>query len=57
MAVAFNDPGNKLGNYNVVATGTLTITPAPLTASAADASRLYGDANPAFTGTLSGQKW
>jgi hypothetical protein len=56
ITATFTDPGNKLTNYTVVASGTLTITPAPLTASAADASRLYGDPNPAFTGTVSGQR-
>ena len=36
--------------------GTLTITPAPLTVKANDASREYGEANPAFTVTYSGWK-
>jgi hypothetical protein len=52
----FADPGAKLANYTVVSSGTLTISPAPLTVSAASASRIYGDANPAFTGTLTGLK-
>ncbi len=43
-------------NYSVTSTGTLTITPAPLSASAANASRLYGDPNPTFTGTITGAK-
>jgi hypothetical protein len=51
------DPNNQAGNYTVVINnGTLTITPAPLTVTAANASRLYGDPNPAFTGTITGLK-
>ena len=38
------------GNYTVsYKSGTLTITPAPLTVTANDATRLYGAANPSFT--------
>ena len=49
------DPTGKLGNYVVTSTnGTLTINPAPLTVTAANATRLYGDPNPAFTGTITG---
>ncbi len=52
-----SDPTNKLGNYAVTLTnGTLTVTPAPLTVTAANASRFYGDPNPAFTGTITGLK-
>ena len=51
------DPTLKLSNYTVtVNNGTLTINPAPLTVSGANASRLYGDPNPAFTGTITGLK-
>lgn len=51
------DPGTRLGNYAVVSNnGILTVTPAPLTATAINASRLYGDPNPAFTGTITGLK-
>jgi hypothetical protein len=51
------DPTQKLRNYTVtINNGTLTITPAPLTVTAANASRLYGDPNPAFTGTIVGIK-
>jgi 6-phosphogluconolactonase (cycloisomerase 2 family) len=51
------DPTNKLGNYSVTLNnGVLTVNPAPLSVAAADASRLYGDPNPAFTGTLTGIK-
>src|SRR5205823_6061203 len=51
------DPDHKLGNYVVTSNdGKLTINPAPLTATAADAGRLYGDPNPSFTGTITGIK-
>src|SRR5262249_48519725 len=51
------DPTAKLGNYTVTsANGTLTVAPAPLTVSGTNASRLYGDPNPAFTGTITGIK-
>src|SRR6185312_15244768 len=36
--------------------GTLTVNPAPLTVDVANASRAYGDPNPAFTGTITGIK-
>ena len=36
--------------------GTLTVNPAPLTVTVANASRAYGAANPAFTGTITGIK-
>jgi 6-phosphogluconolactonase (cycloisomerase 2 family)/Zn-dependent membrane protease YugP len=55
-AVSDNGTG-ALANYTVVINnGTLTITPAPLNVTAANSSRLYGDPNPAFTGTLTGIK-
>lgn len=54
-------PASPVGTYRIVASagsvgnprvdyvdGTLTVLPAPLTVRAADAQRLYGDANPAF---------
>ncbi len=51
------DPTGKLSNYAVTSTnGVLTINPAPLAVTAANATRLYGDANPAFTGTVTGLK-
>ena len=51
------DPGAKLGNYTVSSNnGTLTVSPAPLSVTAANAGRLYGDANPVFTGTITGVK-
>jgi len=49
--------GATLNNYNIVSNnGTLTITPATLTITAADKSRIYGDANPSFGGTYTGEK-
>jgi len=49
------DPGSKLSNYNVTVTnGNLSITKAPLSAAAFNASRSYGAANPTFSGVLSG---
>ncbi len=36
------------------ATGTLTVTPAPLTVTAANATRAYGTANPPLTATIVG---
>ncbi len=54
---ALVDPTNKLGNYTVtINNGTLTITAATLTVTAANVSRLYGDPNPVFTGTITGLK-
>ena len=54
---ALVDPNSKLGNYTVTATnGTLTVTPAPLTVIAANASMVFGDAVPTLTGTVSGIK-
>ena len=54
---AVGDPNNKLSNYTVtINNGTLTVNPAPLTVSAANATRVYGDPNPVFTGTLTGIK-
>ena len=47
--------GANLGNYNVsYVNGTLTVGQAALTVTAANASRAYGAANPAFTGTVTG---
>src|SRR5205823_13908003 len=54
---ALADPTSKLGNYTLTSTnGTLTVNKAPLSAKADDKARGYGDANPSFTGTLSGVK-
>ncbi|MCF7710006.1 MAG: hypothetical protein K9M83_02435 [Opitutales bacterium] len=47
--------GLTSGNYVLsYVPGTLTVNKAALTMVAVDASRLYGDANPAFTTTLTG---
>src|SRR6185437_14654052 len=44
-----------LANYAVDASnGTLTVTKRTLTIASADKSKVYGDANPVFTGTMSG---
>ena len=49
------DPNNRLVNYTVgSANGTLTVSQAVLTVTANNASRIYGAANPTFSGTLSG---
>jgi 6-phosphogluconolactonase (cycloisomerase 2 family) len=57
IVAALADPAGKLGNYSVTSTnGTLTIAPAALKVAATNAARVYGDANPAFTGTLNGIK-
>lgn len=51
------DPDNKLSTYNVIInTGTLTVTPAPLSIVADDLTRAVGQPNPAFTGTITGVK-
>jgi hypothetical protein len=62
-------PASPVGNYPIMATltgsgaanytatvvaGTLTVTPAPLSVTANNASRMYGTANPTFTGTING---
>jgi len=47
--------GANIGNYTVnVVPGTLTVTPAPLTVTVADATRAYGAANPVFTAIIAG---
>ncbi len=52
---ALVDPDAKLGNYTVTTNpGTLTVTAAPLTVTANDTNRVYGAADPAFTGSLLG---
>src|SRR5207248_1138354 len=49
------DPGQALTNYSVTTNGgTLTVTNAPLTVTANNASRQYGATNPVFSGTLTG---
>jgi hypothetical protein len=47
--------GTALGNYDVVyVPGTLTVTAAPLTITAANATRQYMAANSTFTGSITG---
>jgi hypothetical protein len=47
--------GTGLANYTITyVSGKLTVTPAPLLITAGAASRLYGAADPAFSGTVSG---
>ncbi|RRA48391.1 MBG domain-containing protein [Acidipila sp. EB88] len=47
--------GDAGANYQVaISNGVLTITAPPLTVTAADATRVYGSANPAFSGTVVG---
>src|SRR5205823_5723258 len=50
-------PGTDLGNYDVQLTdGSLSVTKAPLTVKADDQTKVYGDANPALTGKVTGTK-
>ncbi len=50
-----NDPGGKLGNYNVtIINGGLTIIQATLLVSADASARAYGATNPAFTASYTG---
>ncbi|HEY0968809.1 MAG TPA: MBG domain-containing protein [Opitutaceae bacterium] len=52
---AITPSGVSSANYNVTyQAGTLTVTPAPLTVAAVNASRDYGEANPEFRATYSG---
>jgi filamentous hemagglutinin family protein len=52
---AITASGGTAANYDFTyAPGTLTITRALLTVTADNASRVYGDANPVFTGSVSG---
>ncbi|NLY38938.1 MAG: hypothetical protein GX044_06520, partial [Firmicutes bacterium] len=49
--------GATASNYNIsYQSGTLTINPAPLTITADDKSKVYGDADPAFTASYDGLK-
>ncbi len=49
--------GATASNYTITfESGTLTINPAPLTIKADDKSKVYGDADPAFTVSYSGFK-
>ena len=47
--------GLSSSNYTITfASGTLAVTPAPLTVTASDASKVYGASNPPFTAAFSG---
>ena len=47
--------GGSAVNYRLILNdGTLTVTPAPLTVTANDRSRMFGAPNPDFTGTVTG---
>jgi hypothetical protein len=49
------DPGGVLGNYVVtINSATLTVTTATLTVKANDATKVYGQLNPAFAASYSG---
>jgi len=57
ITAALVDPNNRLANYTVTNTpATLTVTAAPLTVTADNATRVYGIANPTFTGSVTGTK-
>ncbi|HYX52101.1 MAG TPA: MBG domain-containing protein, partial [Candidatus Limnocylindrales bacterium] len=57
VGTASDNGTGTLANYKVtLVNGTLSITPAPLSATANNATRVYGDPNPAFTGTITGLK-
>jgi hypothetical protein len=54
---AIADPDKKLANYELTSTnGALTVTKTLLSAKANDATKVYGDVNPAFSGTVTGIK-
>jgi len=55
IAISLNDPGQKLSNYTLVSNpGTFTVLPAILKVTTDNQTRLYGAANPAFTGAITG---
>jgi hypothetical protein len=50
-----SDADNKLTNYSMaIINGALTVSPAALTVTADNQSRVYGSANPTLTGTVIG---
>jgi uncharacterized repeat protein (TIGR01451 family) len=52
---SLNDPNNKLPNYQLsTSNGFLTVSAAALSVTASNASRLYGQTNPVFTGSIVG---
>src|SRR5207253_2874208 len=57
VPTAVDSSPSKLGNYSVsLVNGSLSVTPAPLTITAADKTKVYGDANPTLTGSIVGLK-
>jgi hypothetical protein len=53
LSVVFT-PTNTAGYSSATGSVSLVVLPAPLTVTAANVSRAYGQANPAFTGTIAG---
>ena len=54
---AITASGQTSSNYAIsYVPGTLTVTKAPLTVTAADKTKVYGTANPALDGTITGIK-
>ena len=53
LAVIFT-PADTVDYTSVTTTVSLVVSPAPLTVTAANESRTYGQANPVFTGTITG---
>ena len=52
---AMSDPNGRLANYSLATNnGTLTVTRASLVVTAAKATRVFGQPNPLFTGSLQG---
>jgi hypothetical protein len=52
---SLNDPNNKLPNYQLSTTnGSLAVSAAALSVTASNASRLSGQSNPVFTGSIVG---
>jgi hypothetical protein len=47
-------PADTVDYTNAIASVSLVVMPAPLTVTAANATRAYGQPNPVFTGTLTG---
>jgi hypothetical protein len=55
IVAGLNDPDDLATNYLVnLVNGTLTVNPAPLTATAANCQRAYGSTNPVLTANYSG---
>jgi hypothetical protein len=56
-AYAIELTGGSARNYDIhLVNGTMEITPALLSVTAASASRIYGEPDPAFSGTITGLK-